>query len=320
MFIRVSQILKSIRVYIHTNKMLILPENSDIIYFSKENSERANNDSNNKIREKIIESMPHIDSDYFNDLEYGNSWFKIKSLFDEKMSELCPNFHNYKIQHRAGRNYNYDFEVSFYDSKKLLIKNSKLEFKFNASTVDNTPQFVSPMKPSQYLSNSFEDYYYNDYLVPLYKKFNLTVPDLDIYMKTIHNNKPKCVEDAKKLYDEGCKGSSKFTGSDEGLEFYKACNEASRECIKNFIKNTDLNTEKLNQYLIQSQDKKIYLLFKNDEFYLQYSNPEDYIIETYEKQPEKYRYIATTKSNKKVKILLRWKNGNGIAFPAFQIS
>jgi hypothetical protein len=79
-----------------------------------------------------------------------------------------------------------------------------------------------------------------------------------------------------------------------------------------------LTIEKLNQYLLQSQDEKIYILYKNGEFHLQLSNPDDYIIQTYEKQSN--RYVAITKSDKKIKILLRWKNGNGIAYPAFQIS
>jgi hypothetical protein len=30
--------------------------------------------------------------------------------------------------------------------------------------------------------------------------------------------------------------------------------------------------------------------------------------------------MAKTKSDRNIKILLRWKNGNGIAFPSFQIS
>ena len=34
----------------------------------------------------------------------------------------------------------------------------------------------------------------------------------------------------------------------------------------------------------------------------------------------KNRFICETKSGKKMYILLRWKNGNGVAFPAFQIS
>ena len=35
---------------------------------------------------------------------------------------------------------------------------------------------------------------------------------------------------------------------------------------------------------------------------------------------KKSRYIAKTKTNGNLIILLRWKNGNGIAFPSFQIS
>jgi hypothetical protein len=298
--------------------MIILPENTDILYFEIENSGRSENDTNNKVREKIIESMPYIDEDYFNDPEYGNSWRKIKTSFDQKMREISPSYSSYKIQHKAGRNFNYDFAVSFFDIDKKLIKSVKLEFKFNAASIDETPQFVSPMKPSQYLSQSFEEYYYFNYLVPLFNKFNLIIPDLDIYLKQVHGNKPKCLEQAQLLYYQGCKQSSKYDGNENAISFYTACNESSSECIKNFISETSLDIDKLNQYLTESQDDKIYLLYKNSEFYIQFSNPNDYIIDSYEKQSN--RYLATTKSNKKIKILLRWKNGNGIAYPAFQIS
>jgi hypothetical protein len=57
---------------------------------------------------------------------------------------------------------------------------------------------------------------------------------------------------------------------------------------------------------------------KNGNFKTQESNSDDYIIESYKK--EKNRYVAKSKSNKNVRILLRWKNGNSIAYPAFQIS
>ena len=39
---------------------------------------------------------------------------------------------------------------------------------------------------------------------------------------------------------------------------------------------------------------------------------------SYEK--DRNRFIANNKQGEKIKILLRWKNGNGIAYPAFQIS
>ena len=62
------------------------------------------------------------------------------------------------------------------------------------------------------------------------------------------------------------------------------------------------------------------MLYKNKNISLQTINLDDYIITEIKKDPKYSRYIAFTKTGKKLKILLRWKNGNGIAFPSFQIS
>jgi len=260
--------------------MIILPEVSDITYFvsDSENLGRSSNDHNNKVRENIITCMPHIDDDYFLEPTHGESWIKIKFDFDSKMRLICPNYTSYKIQHKAGRGYNYDYIISFFDESKQKIADEKLEFKYNASTIDETPQFVSPMKPSQYLSQSFEEYYYDNYLVTLLKQFELEDPERNIYLKSVHNNKPKCMESAQLLYYQGCKQSSKYTGEEQAIKFYQSCNDTSRECIKNFINNTELNIDKLNQYLMNSQDKKNYLLYKNGEFHIQPSNNDDYTI------------------------------------------
>ena len=302
------------------NKLLILPDTEDILSFKTSNSGRFTNDSLNKIRENIIKCICHIDEEYFNDSTYGLEWLNLKNIFENTIKSICPEYKSYKILHRAGRGNNYDFNLRFNDINDNKIKDIKLEFKYNVENIDQAPQFVSPMKPSQYLSQSFEEYYYLNYLVHLLNKFKINIPDLEEYNKSIHGNNPKCINEAQILYYQGCKESSKFNNSDIAINFYEACNNASRECIKNFIKETDLDIEKLNQYLIESQDKKVYLLYKNNNFNLQYLDSNDYIIESYEKQPDKFRYLATSKSNKKIKILLRWKNGNGIAFPAFQIS
>lgn len=302
--------------------MIMLPENSDITYFTgeAEHTGRTNNDHNNKIRENIILNMAHIDDDYFSDQQYGVAWNNIKSSFDDTMRIICLNYSSYNIEHKAGRQHNYDYLVTFLDDKHSKISNIKLEFKFNAATIDETPQFVSPMKPSQYLSFSFEEYYYDSYLVPLLQKFGLDVPERNLYLKSIHTNKPVCMSDAQLFYYQGCKQSSKFNGIEKATSFYTSCNEASRECIKKFVENTDLDIVKLTKYLLESQDQKTYLLYKNGKFNIQLSNNDDYMIESYTKNPEKFRYEAITKTNKKINILLRWKNGNGIAYPAFQIS
>lgn len=319
---KLFSLIKILTLPIIVDKMIVLPENSDIIYFTNPpaNLGRSTNDHNNKIRENIVLNMSYINEEYFDDEEYGTDWLKLKTDFDQKMKIICPTFNSYKIEHKAGRKFNYDYCVSFLDKKKQIISQAKLEFKFNASTIDETPQFVSPMKPSQYLSIPFEEYYYDNYLVNLLQKFSLDVPSRENYLKTIHNNKPKCMEAAQTLYYQGCKQSSKYTGSEEAILFYESCNEASRECIKNFIVNSELDIVKLTQYLSESQDDKIYLLYKNGEFNVELSNIDDYIIVNCTKNPEKSRFEAITKTGKKINILLRWKNGNGIAYPAFQIS
>jgi len=77
---------------------------------------------------------------------------------------------------------------------------------------------------------------------------------------------------------------------------------------------------RLSDYLSLSQKNKIYMLIKDNTYHLEIPDINNYKITSYEKYSNKSLYIATINNNKKIKILLRWKNGNGIAFPAFQIS
>ena len=62
------------------------------------------------------------------------------------------------------------------------------------------------------------------------------------------------------------------------------------------------------------------MLYKNNRFYLETIHTDDFMLVNYEKMPGLNSYRATSQSGKKINILLRWKNGNGIAFPSFQIS
>ena len=305
--------------YTYMPRLIVLPELEDINYFYNEHQNRSDNDEHNKIRENIIYNIFYINPNYFDDNEYGDKWRNLKEKFVDAM-RLISSFETCKIKHMAGRNYNYDFNVTFFDESNNKMKEVKLEFKYNATTVDEAPQFVSPMKPSQYLCNSFEDNYYENYLIPLFSKFGLSIPEKELYLKTIHTNKPVCVKDAQILYYKGSKLSSQYTGDENALAFYESANKASKECIKNFIENTQLDIVKLSNYLLTSQEDKVYLLYRNGSFNIQYTNSDDYVIESYVKNPEKSRYEALTISQRRINILLRWKNGNGIAYPAFQIS
>jgi hypothetical protein len=94
----------------------------------------------------------------------------------------------------------------------------------------------------------------------------------------------------------------------------------SKESIHRFIEYSDLDINKLSAYLISSQNEKYYMLYKDNDFHVGIADMNNYKLVSCEKYPEKSYYLAISLSGKKIRILLRWKNGNGIAFPSFQIS
>jgi hypothetical protein len=126
--------------------------------------------------------------------------------------------------------------------------------------------------------------------------------------------------DTQLNYYKGCKKSSKYSNNEYDIKFYEDAKRISKDSISSFIEQTELHIDKLSEYLKQTQKGKVYMLVKNNKFYIEHINIDDYEIKSYVKQPDKSLYIATTTTNHTLKILLRWKNGNGIAYPAFQIS
>ena len=286
----------------------------------KDNYKRSENDKNNKKRENIIASiinskLPII---YF---KYSLRWNRLKQLIINFIKKLCKmkdikKYENIICIHKAGRNNYFDF--------KIIVNEIEfnIEFKFNACSINDTPQFISPMKPSQYLESSYEEYFYNNYLIKIIKnkEYNLNLPDIKEYLKQIHSSNPKCMKNFQEKYYKGCKQSSKYSGNENDIKFYEKMKKISKESIYNFICLYDLKYDKLSNYLLNTQKNKYYMLYKNNNIYLQTIDQDNYKIKEVVKEPKHSRYIASTKSGKKLYILLRWKNGNGIAYPSFQIS
>ena len=281
-------------------------------------SSRSTNDKNNKTREHIIGALINnkVPEKYFVLAKWlimkNNVFIYINSLTTEPYIKVeCIN--------KAGRGNNYDFLIKLYYEENKYNE-FKVEFKFNTSSLDKAPQFVSPMNPSRYLSNSYEEFYYTNYLDKLANSANLTRPSKEEYLKQIHSNKPKCMKHYQELYYKGCSKSSQFTGKQEHINFYNYAKELSNTSISEFINNNDLNSAMLSDYLLTSQANKIYMLYTNGSFIKQVINSTDYTLIEIIKQPYKFKYECISESGKKINVLLRWKNGNGIAFPAFQIS
>jgi hypothetical protein len=279
-------------------------------------SSRSSNDTKNKTRELIIGALINnrVPENYF----VLAKWRTLKyNLIDYVNSLTNKPYIKVECKNKAGRANKYDFLIKLYYTQDTYDE-YKVEFKFNASSLNKAPQFVSPMKPSRYLSNNYEEFYYTNYLYKLAHKGNLKIPSKEEYLKHIHSNKPSCMKQYQELYYKGCKTSSKYTGNQEHIDFYNYAKELSKISISEFISNTELNTSMLTNYLQTSQANKIYMLYTNNCFVKQVINSDDYELLDVIKHSNSYECIS--KTGKKIYALIRWKNGNGIALPAFQIS
>jgi hypothetical protein len=284
---------------------------------------RSQNDKNNKLREAIICAIIEnkVPSSYYK----TTIWRDMKQTVDGFLYQLAPNsgYTSVECSHTAGRTNNYDFLLTF-TGLDGVKKEHKVEFKFNASKISDTPQFVSPMRPSQYLSSSYEEFFYDNYMSKMVGDL-VSLPNREEWLKQIHNNSPPCIKHIQDKYYAGCSSSSQFTNAPDDIAFYNLCKQLSKESISKFIAENELDIVKLSCYLRESQDGKVYMLFQPAgsgaaTITLQTVDPAHYNITSYVKNPKNARYECVSETGQKINILLRWKNGNGVAFPAFQIS
>jgi hypothetical protein len=273
-------------------------------------STKATNDMYNKIRENIITAIINnkIPEQYF----IKKEWLNLKNAIFDFLKKLTnnKNYTEIECEHKGGRGNYKDFNIKvYYEDNTEEIYNT--EFKYNTLSIEDTPQFNSPTKPSNFLSSSYEEYYYDNYLPKLASFSKYQMPDKHDYISHINSNNPKCMEQYKKLYELN-------------KEFKKLANECFYNSCSLFIENNELDIIKLSEYLHKTQENKIYMLYKDGKFNIQY-NDDNYNIVKVEKGKSKKtgkytRYECETKNGRYINVLLRWKNNNGIAFPAFQIS
>jgi hypothetical protein len=313
------------------NKELMTP-NSISDSFVKTSKEL--NDKNNKTRENIIGAIINKKVPF-----RGDDWLHIEKETNNYLKELSGYklYNNVECIHKGGRMYNYDFIFTF-SYEDGSNEDFYIELKFNASSIDDAPQFVSPTNPSKFMIHhekiSYEEYFYDKFLPKLLvaqadaqpqaqtEAHALEMPVKEEYISKIHSNNPECMKLFQDKYYAGCKKSSQYTKKEEDIAYYKLANELSRESIRTYIENSELDIGLLSYYLCETQKNKRYMLYnlENRNFTLQKVVMDDYQIVSVIKNAKKYRYECTSKSGKKINVLLRWKNGNGIAFPAFQIS
>jgi len=279
---------------------------------------RSTNDAINKKRESILCKLGNkeIEGEWFHTDE---RWNQVNTELKRIIDELKPDiFSHYKFVPKGGRKKPYDFEIQYYNENEL-IKTCKMEFKYGATEVSDCPQWASPMKPSQYFNMSYEEYFYDNYLPKLCEKYDLPIPNRETYLKEIGNDKPPCMTDLQTKYYRGAKKSSRYTELQEDIDNYNYAKQLNNESIKKFLELSTFNVTTMNDYLKETQEGKIYLLWNNGSFHLRTRSVEEYQINPDTIEIKNNNSVCgTTLSACKIKMLLRWKNG--VAYPGLQIS
>ena len=273
---------------------------------------RSENDVANRVREYVVLMMLNkkVPEEY---LLYDSCWGSVAERVQICVNEMLKNSgadpEPIVYKKAAGRGKHHDFEAVNSDGVVVM----KIEFKHGASQITEAPQFVSPMKPSQYMTESFESFFYDTGLREIMGS-DFVIPEKTMWMEQVHDNKPPCMKMFQDKYYAGCKASSQFTGDESDIMFYEKCKLVADELLVAFLARDDVSLlqDILSTYFIQTQDK-VYLMYKDGEFTHQHIDPEEFVIETCKKEPKKHRFVVTTRTGRTLNILLRWKNGNGIA-------
>lgn len=313
-----EKFMNTFKPKINNIKQNIIIEFNDIELFEKV-LPKSENDISNKKRELII---VNIINDVIN-IEWLDNykWFNLSKSIWKYLEENKPFVYTFiKAYLIAGRKNN-DFNITYENSQTNQNMTIKKEFKYNASKINDCPQWSSPMRPSNYMTKNFEEHHYDNYLESICNIWGISKPDKEDFVNKIHYEEPECVKELQAAYYKGAKGSSRCTNLQDDIDKCVKCKDISKKSITEFLKQTDLNVDKLNDYLLKSQKDKHYMLFDIKTKTFKYEKPDiqDYTIKFDSIKKTKNCFIGETESGKKISILLRWKNGNGIAFPAFQI-
>lgn len=284
------------------NNNLIQDElNYDIDIFFKK-FKKSENDIYNKKREDILF---YLLSNICNKKIFQDNKWNILNTKLIKIINKITNNKNFKITKKGGRRSNYDFLLECDDLKTIY-----LEFKFNCKKITNIPQFLN-IHCHHFTNINYYEYFYDNFLNDICKIYNLSIIEKNIYIKNIYNVNYNCEPFFLSLYNFDKIKDNKF--------YQKQI--IVKNSIKHFLNLCKININEINKKLLE-QNNKIFLLWdlKSQEFYDDSFNSNDIKISSFKEIKNNNTLIFNTFSNKKIHMLLRWKNHQGILNPSWQIS
>jgi len=282
-------------------------EIQDIEWFYKK-CNRSQNDYINKIRENVINNILNIPSEFSGNPKWKyitvNLIQKIKEMYKDKTGQELDISNTFTISAKAGRGNRHDFVVTFSDETEI-----KLEFKYGTN-IYKYPQFLSIYLTTlpDIIDRDFIKYWYDNWLQEYTESLEIKtpIPPYEEYKKNINNTNY-----SHPFFNE-------IYNAIKNLTTKHKYNAIHKQAIKEYLALENKINMEILQKELHSQKEKYFLFCNNGEF--TYEKISDHMTLKEHCKCTKNNIIFNTTSGKKIKCLLRWKNRNGCAGPAWQIS
>lgn len=278
------------------------------MFFQK--STRSDNDSTNKIRERVLLNLYTLPRSYLVHPTYGENWKKLYQSWRQCLETMAtqtgvPDYTSIDFVLKAGMRNHYDIEVIYRGDEDHI---RKVEFKYGATQIAKLPQILSLFANYPLFEETYDTFWYDRYLdqyMACDPGITVSKPARDLYLKEVMNfqNKTKPFFDKLRTRENFFKAEKKKVVDDSIAEFLAAYG-------------SEVNLVALADKMVSQGDKN-YILCTNGTFYLERV--------AHETVPMVYHGIKNrntlqvTRGTILYNMLLRWRNRKGILVPAWQI-
>jgi hypothetical protein len=300
----------------------------DIQYFTKSSKGqgRESNDSNNKKREEILLHLFNTGLPAFQaDPHHGTAWKKLDAAFREIISQIAvryklPSESQATITKKAGRGQHKDFLIEFVGPDGATVDVS-MEFKFGAKCIPDLPEFLNTPADKKIVDTLYASYYYKKCVPQLHTLYKIPepLPTEEEYIKHIHKNTPSTkwlkALDAADRIDSPNRKNKKADGP-----LKKQLDVLAKQSISEYLETVQVDLKALTNEFQLTQEDKNFVCYKDGKFYLDFFQPNE--LTAVKRLPVKNGNTLVVESGVPTTqhhLLLRWKNHNGILFPAWQI-